>query len=324
MDDDIDIIPHGLVVTGVVLNKTLLGVPGAVKALAHVVGKTGEAGGTIVQAWGESVAQGIRDKAEGKSIMARALANAAADLGVSDPAMVQRAADTFAAGILKKQVNREAVARVAVEHLNEGDPIDPTSTGPTDDWLNFFDTIAERATSEALRDVLGRILNGEIRKPGSFSLSTIQFMSVLDKDVAVVIENMFQHIAYEDFIPFPNRFDYTDDFRKKSLLSQYGILTDSQNRRFIVPESGILSLPFKSLQIVFKCEPGTTVIIPVVALTRIGQEILPLLSSNTHQSGVIHAAEQIMKMEGVLSADIVAFDSAGGSPTLVKRLQKDK
>ena len=54
--------------------------------------------------------------------------------------------------------------------------------------MTKFERLAEDATSEDIQNMFGRILAGEIRKPGSFSPSTLHFVSMLEPDVAELIK----------------------------------------------------------------------------------------------------------------------------------------
>ncbi|MBU1352104.1 MAG: DUF2806 domain-containing protein [Gammaproteobacteria bacterium] len=54
----------------------------------------------------------------------------------------------------------------------------------SDDWLNAFQTEAEKMSSAYMQAVFGKILASEIRKPGSVSLRTISLVAHLDREVA--------------------------------------------------------------------------------------------------------------------------------------------
>lgn len=95
----------------------------------------------------------------------------------------------------RKQANREAVAEASIEQLT----LPPPTSSPDgdeagaeaaldEDWLNAFCRHAEDASSERFQLLWGRILAGEIRKPGFFSRSTLRVISELDGTIAKVFE----------------------------------------------------------------------------------------------------------------------------------------
>ena len=46
-----------------------------------------------------------------------------------------------------------------------------------EDWLNVTERFAEDASTEQMQNIWGRVLAGEIRKPGIYSISTLNFLS---------------------------------------------------------------------------------------------------------------------------------------------------
>ncbi|WP_119273041.1 DUF2806 domain-containing protein [Taklimakanibacter deserti] len=101
--------------------------------------------------------------------------------------------------IFAKHENRQAVVMQALDVLKQMANAPDTERGAADpigdDWLNFFAAYAEKAASENLRQTFGHILSGEIRKPGSFSFSTLRIVSELDPGSA----SLFQRIASRAF-----------------------------------------------------------------------------------------------------------------------------
>ena len=71
---------------------------------------------------------------------------------------------------LLKQINLEAIAAAAVEHLSG-----PVSTEEVDeDWKTRFFNIAEDVSSSEMQDLWGKILAGEVARPGSYSVRTLE------------------------------------------------------------------------------------------------------------------------------------------------------
>jgi hypothetical protein len=185
-------------------------IPGAVKAVAHLVGSLGNAGSAwinVATVKGEQLQQDIKNETEGRKQLYAALTKAAQKQAITDPALVDRTIDRFAGKALRAQTNVEAVARKVAENIDEGEQIDPATPPPNDDWLDFVTSQAERANAEKIRDTWARVIAGEIRKPGSFSFRTLQFIAVLDQSTAERIESILKLVCNADYIPYPERFE---------------------------------------------------------------------------------------------------------------------
>ena len=159
----------------------------------------------IPAAWMNQFAQGIRDKTEAKTVVSARVADAAANLAVNDPEIVQRAAYTLLSRQIRKQANREAIAKQTIEILEQEQAERPQETAQKvdDDWLNVFERFAEDASSERLQNLWAHILAGQLRRPHAFSLTTLRFVSELDVPTATLFEKYAPRIVNSDFIPYP-------------------------------------------------------------------------------------------------------------------------
>lgn len=110
------------------------------------------------------------------------------------PDLAARAAENFFNDIFEKQERRENVVRFAAEELShQQSPPEADATPPSEaldeDWLTGLQGFAEKASSERMQRLFGRILAGEIRRPGSFSLFTLDVVSKLSpQDAANIVK----------------------------------------------------------------------------------------------------------------------------------------
>lgn len=135
------------------------------------------------------------DAATIETIMQEALGSVVTDRGETfKPILAAHYRD-----VITRHQNRRAVTAQAVEELRLAPQGLADLRGTDDpisgDWLNFFSAYAEKASSENLRQTFGRMLSGEIRKPGSFSFSTLRIVSELDAGSA----GLFQRMASRAF-----------------------------------------------------------------------------------------------------------------------------
>jgi hypothetical protein len=100
-----------------------------------------------------------------------------------------------------KFTNRTKVLEQATNELTSTPPQLDSDDEIDDDWLNTFARMAEEKSSAELQNLFGKILAGEIRKPGSYSLRTLQFVSCLVKSEAEQIVEFLKFVVDKTFVP---------------------------------------------------------------------------------------------------------------------------
>ncbi|MCC7165957.1 MAG: DUF2806 domain-containing protein [Rhodospirillales bacterium] len=150
----------------------------------------------VPTAWLEGQAARIRTRTQGHQAVMTAAAKAAALKAAEDPALVNRALEYHANQLVREQANREAVAQHASEAIRLAAPKleadqttgDTTNHQVDDEWLSQFREIAAKKSKEEVQAILGRILAGEVIKPGSFAPITLEVLSCLDRETAQLFE----------------------------------------------------------------------------------------------------------------------------------------
>ena len=131
-----------------------------------------------------------------------------------DPEFPQRASNTFAKRILREQHNLEKILGFATDILkktktdnatdentneqNKEQAADPKNQGENtneektidDDWFNVFEKEASQKSSEDMQRRFGRILAGEIEKPGSYSIKAVKILGEMDQKVAIYFKKL--------------------------------------------------------------------------------------------------------------------------------------
>lgn len=131
-----------------------------------------------------------------------------------DPEFPQRASNTFAKKILREQYNLEKILGIATDILkktktdnatnentseqNKEQGADPTNRGENtneektidDDWFNVFEKEASQKSSEDMQRRFGRVLAGEIEKPGSYSIKVVKILGELDQYAAALFKRL--------------------------------------------------------------------------------------------------------------------------------------
>jgi hypothetical protein len=136
---------------------------------------------------------------EASAALTLALAEKARQMAVNDPAIVERSLDRWAGDIIVKQLRREANAWMVIEDLRE----QPSQSEErvSDDFLNRYAAEVESIGEEAVQRLFSKLLAGEIRQPGRYSLRVIHLLSLLDRKAAEAIAYVAPRMV-GDHVPF--------------------------------------------------------------------------------------------------------------------------
>ncbi|MDI3559547.1 DUF2806 domain-containing protein [Bradyrhizobium sp. Arg816] len=129
----------------------------------------------------------------------------------------------------RKLENRAATVRVAVDELSEKPSREDAKEEIDDDWLNLYARLAEDKTSEELQSLFGKILAGELRGPGTFSLRTLQLVSTMSRDDAHRIAEFFSFVMAGSMVPVLG--DLNEEIKpglnSRILMEELGIATSA-------------------------------------------------------------------------------------------------
>lgn len=259
--------------------------PGVIKALDRLLGAAVD----IPVAWLAQKKAQIEAQTESYKLVEAAIANTVATNAGADPETAHRAMNVLIRKEYRKQMNREAVAAAMVEDLREHltaneDGSAPQATGELDeDWLNVFERYAEDASSERLQGLWGRVLAGEIRGPGRFSTRTLRFLSEFSQADASTFE-AFSKTAFGEFAPKQlakpaDIADITGLINMESCGLIQGASGLGLRRTMTFNNHGYVFLKEGDIYIVLKGNANTTIDHECIALTPLGQELLPLVTS---------------------------------------------
>ena len=190
----------------------------------------------------------------------------------------------------RKQMNAAGVAVEAIDAMKALPPSEISGEAETadiqpdnidEDWMNQFVRYAEDASSDRLQQVWGRVLAGEVRKPGSFSRHTLRFIAELDKETAENCEIVGRHVVGKWFLKNEQwnegeLYLVTVDLQRLGIIEGIGLGGPQQN--LTVNANGIAAIAGKSWGLLVRGNPGTKLSFPVFMLTRMGQEVMSLLN----------------------------------------------
>ena len=168
-----------------------------------------------------------------------------------DPEYALKAGHKFAEKIIREQLNLDNISAIAANELNKdesnnspdqnrGESNEQQPAGSTnqdansseektinDVWLNIFETEARPQSAEEGQLLFARILAGEIRNPGSYSIPTLKTLGELDQDTAASFKKLCSMcIAFErgvDSSVLDARVPTLDRSPEQNAFSKYGL-----------------------------------------------------------------------------------------------------
>lgn len=206
-------------------------------------------------------------------------------INLPDEDLIKRTEDRALFRELKKQQNLESITAIAAEQLKDEPTVDNTPVDET--WLNRFMNTVEEVSEEELQNLWGRILAGEVKRPNSYSLRTLDVIKNLNRAEARIITKIatysFNVANLTGILNDPkglidigvNWMDEINILREIGILRQDSLdkikFSNVPNNQVLIIDSGD-----KVLKVV-KSGGAPYPDIPFVPYTKIGTEILTLI-----------------------------------------------
>lgn len=213
-----------------------------------------------------------------------------------EPSIEERALSRATLQEIKKQRNLESIVAFAIEDSKDKEPV--TDIPVDDDWLTRFFRIAEDVSTEEMQFYWGRILAGEVTRPGSFSLRTLDIFKNISKEEAEVFAKVanlaclidgdccLPKLSWEDNLLL-EAFDchYSDI----ATLIETGLILPTDSTTFeVMPEDKEVFILFKNVAMSvsldpasFDTEPTSPAAFPIYMFTRSGKQLLGLVNRST-------------------------------------------
>jgi hypothetical protein len=256
--------------------------PRALKALDRLI----DASVDIPTAWLHRYKDNIRTKTESRRLVETAIGEKAASLASSDPLVVEQAMHSLLRKEYRRSENRASVGMGAIELLkdiqSESDQTATDNAWVDEDWLNVFERFAEDASTERMQQLWSRVLAGEIRRPGAFSLRTLRFLSEFAQSDALIFADFCQN-AVNDIAPTMLIItDDTKDIRHLMQLEAAGLIAGatgvgSLQHTLHFDANGHALLGDGNLDLIFRGAPSTSFQFNAIVLTPLGKELMSLL-----------------------------------------------
>jgi len=229
------------------LDSIITGVPAPIKKnLFKAFGQLCTAAVDVPVAWLEGKSTEIRTTSEARQEIIKTGGHAISEQILVPQEYIDKASSKFASKIIKEQINLDHIVLNAANEIsnkeieNKEGSVDDIS----EDWLNEFENIARQKTSENMKFIFGKILSGEIIKPGSFSIMTLKLISQLDNEAAELfqilcgltislrLDNQIidaRVVSFEGSAATNTLRKYGLSFNSLNILQEYGLIISEYN-----------------------------------------------------------------------------------------------
>jgi len=188
------------------------------------------------------------------------------------------------ADTVRREVNITRSLLWAEESLQD-DKQEPPDAKVDDDWLFRWRDSASEVSSEELQYLWGKVLAGEVKAPGSFSLRTLEFIRNLSTQEAELIATLSEfniagviyREAKESLEEKGLTFDTLLYMQDIGVLSGVEAIGMKMNWKSQDGTSFKQVLTSNSMALIISGQdPGATMTLPIYKLTSIGQQVLCL------------------------------------------------
>jgi len=234
---------------------------------------------------------------------------------------------------VRKETNIAKSILIAEDILSQ-DQQEPSDSPIEDDWIFSWRDSAGRVSTEELQDLWGRILAGEVKQPGSYSMRTLEFLKGLSKSEAELISKAARFVIdgriyreKEEFLEaegliFSNLL-FLQDIGILSGVEALGLTTIYKTQD---PNKYLKSLIASNKVILIEHEDKSkTVEASVYLLTRVGAEVLRLASFGVNADYLDSVAKDYSKKGfDVKTADFVQQTAESGCYFNAKEVKSEE
>ena len=240
------------------------------------------------------IAQAERDAdviRKGESLSSFALPSTAIVLrGHAEGSVEGRAAEVLVAETVRREANVTR-ALLHAEQVLEEDAQQPSEDDVSEDWLFRWRDSASQVSREELQNLWGRVLAGEVKVPGTYSLRTLDFLKNISQKEAedigklspFVINGRIYRGQQDDLNEFGITFDFLLRMQELGLLAGVEALGMSTSWASPDPAKFSKTLISSSHALTISAEDSSKQItLPTYVVTAIGIQVLSLGNSESN------------------------------------------
>jgi hypothetical protein len=203
---------------------------------------------------------------------------------------------------MRREVNASKAIIYAEEVLAE-DPQTPPERSVEEDWLFTWRDYAGRVSIEDLQQLWGKVLAGEVKSPGSFSLRTLEFLRGLSKKEAEQISTIASFVIEGNILSdLKHAPDQGVSTNLLLAMDELGLLSGVQGLGLTVTWRSLSSERFQrpllsngKVLVVEHGDPKKNLEVGVYPLTTLAKQLLSLGSFHPNLDYLRLAAKEIVK-----------------------------
>jgi hypothetical protein len=280
-----------------------LGIEKLVETISNVTGLT---------------ARGIRKNADAESYAAIKKAETETEVQL----LKLQGEDKIAQYVLARNKQKvENVEEIVSKAKQQFAPDEQVSEEPVEkDWMTRFLNIAEEVSDEDMQNIWARVLAGEIKKPKSYSLRTLEVLRNLSKEEAALIMRVSSYQVGLDLLS-------TDDFgvnlTDQIALDDINIICGEELVRTFTPNKGKISFVLNKQALINIYIPTEVKIkLKGFKITKAGIEIMGLIQE--HNYSVFYTdLSKYLKTKGATKVTINEIVNWNGNQYQYKQLEKE-
>ncbi len=188
-----------------------------------------------------------------------------------------------------EQENIEAITNHATKDILNTKAVSDKEVNK--DWIFKFFNLAEQVSEQDMQMIWGKILAGEVKRPNSYSIRTLEILSSLTKDDALIFSKL-ANFAISDNNIYPIAYifhkKHMDEFNKKELGLIYSDIMIMEDIGLISTSKSFITYKYEDYNQVEICAGHQKLVIeirekakeqrfPAKCFTRAGTELLNLI-----------------------------------------------
>lgn len=231
----------------------------------------------------------IRKQADAEAYKLEMLANAEAKANIikNDTDFTERIKQRLYHQEVQRQNNLDSIIDISTYHLSK----EVSEKQVDSDWRTRFFNKAQEVNTSEMQEIWGKILASEVNAPGNFSLRTLDLLSSLTKDEAILFTK-FCGLCTEIGMMIRLKRPFEEDYNKYDisftdilLLREIGLVDTSDNLQMVVPAEEIKTdvlrlgciLKFGKRGLVVSKEKSVKYSFDVYSLTRAGLDLFKII-----------------------------------------------
>lgn len=202
---------------------------------------------------------------------------------------------------LRKQINLEQIISLAADDLRNETSVSEESLD--DDWVSRFFNLAEDVNSEEMKILWAKILAGEVKKPNSYSLRTLELLKNISKKEAELFARVSQFtitLGPTAFIPVETVEEFGISFLNLLLLEELDLIMGTGGTLSISLSSSPIVFTIGGLCLILNRNDPTIKQVSAMPLTSLGKELLSLVEVSPDFNYLKNFATKILKEGEVL------------------------